>query len=123
MDHDPNCSSFGRFDFQVLPPRLQSTRAVTRPLRPKVIVYFEPSSGTDVVSSPACSLTSFQDVPASSLEFCERSRGLIVGNTIVAAAIASITPITFVFITTPQRVSVVGRGNRQRSEEHTSELQ
>jgi hypothetical protein len=42
-----------RGDLQVLLARLQSTRAVTRPSLPKVMVYFAPSPGTNIVSSGA----------------------------------------------------------------------
>ena len=48
--------------------RLQSTRVVTRPSRPNVIVYFDLTlAGTSVVSSGPWSLTSCHEVPASSL--------------------------------------------------------
>jgi hypothetical protein len=75
------------------------------------MVYFDPSSGTRVVSSPVCSLTSFQDVPASELApFCPRAKAiseLVVAEAIVTAANVNSTRIIIVLITAP--VSAKGR--------------
>jgi hypothetical protein len=71
------------------------------------MVYFDPSPGTSVVSSPAWSLTSFQDVPASSLaplRFCPTASvrsETVVADAIATAAKVRITRIVFIVITPP----------------------
>src|SRR5438874_969232 len=62
----PNWSLFGAEDFHVPIPRLQSTRALTRPFLSKVTVYFVLSSGVSVFPSPPSNFTSCQDVPPRS---------------------------------------------------------
>jgi hypothetical protein len=109
LDHDPNLSSPDFVAFHVELARLQSTRVVTRPLLPKVIVYFDLSSGTSGFSSGRSTLTSCHDVPSSSLAplDCPPAEFVIV-EVIAKAANAIINRIEFV---------LRGRSRRQGQEQ------
>jgi hypothetical protein len=71
------------------------------------MVYFDPSSGTSVVSSPVWNLTSFHEVRASSFvpaRFCPPAKAnsrLVVADAIATAANVNITRVILFLITTP----------------------